>query len=256
MKRVLCFIVVTLSWFSISSHTIHSEEERKNVQFQVVDEQQKGIPDAEFALYQYGVLLNPDIVSDQNGTVLVSNLSYGEYTIQQKKTKYIYEIEHKSFVFQIDETSSTTLVLDKVINKKIKANVNLKLRMQEKESPAGIEINILNEKKELIERVKPDKDGNILVKDLPIGLYYIEQATKKEEWKLDVEHVEFEVTKANYNMNYVLSITFHKVAKENKNYTIYVFPAIILSTLTISIAYLYHRYRFYSVSELLEKIKS
>ncbi|MDO4282849.1 MAG: SpaA isopeptide-forming pilin-related protein [Clostridia bacterium] len=145
----------------------------KNAVFEILDEE-KNIIDT--------------ITTDENGIATSKNLTIGKYYYREKSVDDRYVLDTKEYIFKIDE--SNELVTKKVINEYVKGSLKIIKTDNVKKPLSGVEFEILNENKEVVQTLTTGSDGVAISQDLLKGKYYYRETKAPEDVVIDTsEHI-------------------------------------------------------------------
>ena len=117
--------------------------------------------------------------TDENGKIEINNLNTGNYILKETKTNEWYNLANdKQIDIQWNETAKEIVENELKkgqirIIKVDKDNNEIKLE--------GVEFNILNENKDIVEKIITDKEGCAITSKLPIDQKYLIQEIKTKE---------------------------------------------------------------------------
>ncbi len=163
--------------------TIHkvSEGDKKpiaNVTFQILDANKKVVD---------------TIVTDANGNAVTKELPEGKYYYKEVKVPAEYKLDETEYEFTMDYQDVTKEVVNKYANGKLKI-----LKVDENDIPLkGIEFEIYDENKNLVDTIVTNEKGEAISKDLPLGKYYYKETKAPENVIIDNNMYEFKISKDN-----------------------------------------------------------
>ncbi len=176
----------------------HEEEEIKGrIKVIKVDEDGNKLEGVEFRIGNEDVGYN-EYVTDQYGEINIPNLPVGEYKVTETSAL-------DGYVFDEDEAYTYTLVINEeqtydeitIKNKKYLDSLLTiyKVDKESKEPLANVKINIYNEDGSLYETATTDENGIIIITDIEIGEYYLEEVEAPTGYKKLEGKIEFEITR-------------------------------------------------------------
>lgn len=186
----LCFL------FTMSVGAV-SEKEQQGT-FYVCDENGNPVSDATFILYREDERLS-EMTSNQQGQIIIEDLSQGNYSLNQKNSKYGYLKLEEAFVFTIDEQLKKNSW--EILNPRISGSVFLTIKNDDSSIRNA---QILDEKLYVVKSIALD-DGMVFIEKLPIGTYYVKFEDEKE-FKVNEDTLSFDITPSNYNTGYMLTL--------------------------------------------------
>lgn len=209
MKRtVLCICMILISCFTFTE--IHSSQQFYDISFQVVDEKGNGIKGSTFILEQYG----EEVVratSDEKGIVLFSHRLYGEYILFQNSGVSGNDVMDHPITLQMDKKTPKKWILDNVINKCSTGSFSLNIVDKDKVAIAGMKLRIVNEENKVIKTVSTNKDGLVAMSVLPVGKYYLKQASLQGVYTMYDDKIDFMISK---DQTYTLQLNFDKAKSD------------------------------------------
>ncbi|MBE6156378.1 MAG: hypothetical protein E7161_01350 [Firmicutes bacterium] len=153
------------------------------------------------------------LVTDKDGYDISKKLPLGKYYIVEVKTNDNYVLDTKEYYFELTEKDDKTFVVYETLNffnYLEKGNFELvKKDLLSGKVLSGIEFNIYDVSGNLIYSGCTDKNGKILISDLPVGKYYVIETKTLEGYILNGERMYFEVE---YEKNTVLEISNKKIS--------------------------------------------
>lgn len=186
----LCFLVT----ISVGAA---SEKEQQGTIY-VCDEKGNPVSDATFILYREDERLS-EMTSNQQGYIIIENLSQGNYSLYQKNSKYGYLKLEEALVFSIDEQSKKNSW--EILNPRMTGSIFLTIK---NDDPSIQTAQILDEKLYVVKSMTLD-DEMVFIEKLPIGTYYVKFEDEKE-FKVNEHTLSFDITPSNYNTGYMLTL--------------------------------------------------
>ena len=120
------------------------------------------------------------------------NLDLGTYYVKELETLNGYELDSNEYEVHLDYVDGDTNVVEKsidIVNKKIKCDIVY----ISNESLENIEINVFNDKDEIVFTGITNSDGQVVIYDLVYGKYKIKQIKVPKGYILNEEEYSFEV---------------------------------------------------------------
>lgn len=144
----------------------------------------------EIGLYNSGGTLLRRLITNAQGRVSVT-LNYGSYYFKELKPLEGFVLSDEKIPFSV--TRDGAVIKKTLENEKIKSQVILSKIDSEGNPIEGVEIDLYNEKGELLNHYVTDLEGKITL-TLEYGTYYFEEVKAKEGFVLNSEKVPFAVT--------------------------------------------------------------
>ena len=161
------------------------ENEKKKGQIRVIkvdrDNNEVKLEGVEFNVLDENKEIIEKIVTDKEGIALTNKIPIDKkYLIQEIKTKENYVLSDEIKTITLKENQITDIIFE---NEKKKGQIKIiKVDKDNKDIRLeGVEFNILNEKKEIIENVITDKEGIAVTNKFPIDKKYLIQEIKTKE---------------------------------------------------------------------------
>ncbi len=133
-----------------------------------------------------------EYITNKNGIIEIKNLAPGKVKIKEIKVddKYILNGEEKEIVLQWGKTSKV-----EIQNNRKKGNLKIvKVDSENKEIRLeGIEFELYNDKKELINKLITNEKGEAKIENLDIGKYFLKEIKTNEQYILNQEQIELEI---------------------------------------------------------------
>lgn len=161
-----------------------------------LDEDGKYLENVEFGIYDEDYKLIKKVKTDKNGYAFIENLEIGTYYVKELSANEGYILDEKYHKVKIEYVDDKTEFIEKKLeftNKKIKCDVTYITSNKDGIGIENIEINVYNDLGEIVYNGKTNKDGKIIIEDLPYGNYYIKQLTVPSGYILNKEQVDFSV---------------------------------------------------------------
>lgn len=185
---------VLLQWGKTSKIEIENNRKKGNLKIVKIDAENKEIKleGVEFEVYNDKKELINKVTTDENGEATIKNLNIGTYIIKETKTNEQYILNENEIELKIEWNKETEI---KVENSKKKGDLKIVKVDAENEGIKldGVEFEIYNDKKELINKVTTDENGEIIVENLDIGNYIIKEVKTDEEYVLNDEKIEIQI---------------------------------------------------------------
>ncbi|MEG0283194.1 MAG: SpaA isopeptide-forming pilin-related protein [Erysipelotrichales bacterium] len=161
----------------------------------------------EFGLWNKGADVNNVApitkVKTVNGKLKFDNLEVGDYIVKETKTIGDYKENNKLYEATIDSINYE-IDLGTILNYKVEGSLNMK-KVDQKNNPlANATFGVWNKRDNSsytkpILKVTSDKKGNVEVKGLPVGQYYLKEINAPKGYKKSDKNVSFIINKENPN---------------------------------------------------------
>ncbi|MGL5979187.1 MAG: MSCRAMM family protein [Erysipelotrichaceae bacterium] len=158
-----------------------------------------GLEGVVFALYQDGVAIRNNLTTDENGEIVVDELSPGTYSFVETQGLAGYETVANPIVFTIEFNQQTTkeVVVNNLV---VRGSVGLHKVDFDADgiSIQGATFTLYQEEGEVVEaNLITDINGNIVVNDLLPGTYYFQETNAAPGYQLDATTKHFVVVEFN-----------------------------------------------------------
>ena len=130
--------------------------------------------------------------TDEEGKIVIKNIKYGKYYIIEKEAPEGYTINPEKMYFEIKEDGEVVkaTMKDKMIEGTLEFT---KTDVSESKTLPNTVIEIYNEKDELIFKGKTNEKGQIVIKNIKYGKYYIIEKEAPEGYTINPEKMYFEI---------------------------------------------------------------
>lgn len=151
---------------------------RGNIEFIKADEEDQGLPDAEFTIYKKSdtKFANPidTTISDENGLVKFEDVEYGKYIIKETKEPEGYNLSSELIEVEIKENKATVYPLKEGLsNTRIRGSLEItKVRKNTDRPLKNAKIALYTEKGQLVDEKVTGEDGKVTFENLVYGKYY------------------------------------------------------------------------------------
>lgn len=162
-------------------------------------EEETRLEGAEFSLYQEGVekVLMEGLVTDEDGELIVVDLSPGEYYFLETKAPagYLMKLEPLFFSIQETDTGAPERVSESMEN--YKGSVLLQKENSEGEPLLGAVFALYNESGDVVlEDITSDDEGVVRIESLEPGKYLLKETKAPEGYLLNTEPVAFSIAES------------------------------------------------------------
>ena len=169
-----------------------------------VNEDGNSLAGVTFGLYQSDGTLVDIVVTDESGIALFENLQAGTYQLKELATidgylldETVHEIELKL------ENNKLETVTIKLVNYQPKGSLEI-VKVDTNNNPLPeTEFILYDSNRKEIKKAKTDNEGKIIVDNLLLGKYYLEEITPADGYQLLDDIIEFEIN----NNKEVITIT-------------------------------------------------
>ena len=184
---------VKLEWNKTSNVIFENKRKKGSLKIVKVDADNNEIKleNVEFELYDEKGNLVKKVITDKNGEAYIENLDIGTYRLKETKTKDGYNLERD----RILEIKWNETKVERIENEKQKGQIEVyKVDKEDKNQKLeGVIFEVLDENKQVVEKIITNKDGYGITKKLPIGQYYIREIKTNENYVLNEEILKIEV---------------------------------------------------------------
>lgn len=169
----------------------------ENVVFNIYADEDIKTADGKHLYYSKGTLVDV-ITTDKNGYAISKKLPLGKYKLVEAKTDSTHVLDSEEYHFELTEIDNKTAVVYKsfnILNKYQKGELEFtKTDLISGEAIANTKIEIYTDSDELIFSGLTDKDGKIVIKNLPVNQkFYILESEPATGFVKTDEKVYFEI---------------------------------------------------------------
>lgn len=167
------------------------------VRFEIYADEDILTSDGQHLYYHKGDLVDT-IITNEDGYAISGKIPLGKYFIVETKTKDGYILDTNEFHFELIEINNQTAIVYKSysnLNILKKGNIEFtKTDLMTGDSIPNTVIEIYTESDELIFSGKTDENGKVVIENLKVGKYYIEEISPATGYILNEDKVYFEIT--------------------------------------------------------------
>ncbi|HAO5955188.1 TPA: LPXTG cell wall anchor domain-containing protein [Listeria monocytogenes] len=166
----------------------------------------------EFGLYNSdGELIAKD-KTNKNGQIVFENVPYGDYTMKELATVSGYLFNEKA-TSKVAVREDGANINSNFVNQQVLANAKLvKTDKATGKVLAGVEFELVNDKtNKTVGKYKTNKQGEIIVQNLPVGSYSWKETTALKGYKKNNKKNGFIVTDNDHQKTIVTKVTNEKV---------------------------------------------
>lgn len=159
--------------FNSSNGTFNYEETPlENVVYNIYADEDIKSSDGQHLYYSKGTLVDV-ITTDKNGYAISKKLPLGKYRLVEVKTDSLHVLDTKEYHFELTEVDNKTAIVYKsfsILNRYKKGELEFtKKDLVSGEAIPNTKIEIYTDSDELVFSGVTDKDGKIIIKDLPVN---------------------------------------------------------------------------------------
>lgn len=159
--------------FNTNNGTFNYEEiALENVVYNIYADEDIKSSDGQHLYYSKGTLVDV-ITTDKNGYAISKKLPLGKYRLVETKTDSLHVLDTKEYHFELTEIDNKTAIVYKsfsILNRYKKGELEFtKTDLVSGEAIPNTKIEIYTDSDELVFSGVTDKDGKIIIKDLPVN---------------------------------------------------------------------------------------
>ena len=148
-----------------------------------------------FDLYQEDGTLIDHIITNKNGYVKYNNLPLGKYYLVEITDLDNYNHDNNKYSFEIKKNGNEGVPVKLTIENYLKKG-NLEFTKLDLNTNEGIEntiVEIYSSDNKLLLTKETNKDGKVIINNLPVGKYYIKEKEANYYYQKTNEKIEFEI---------------------------------------------------------------
>ena len=174
---------------------IVNEKIKGSLKITKVSDDDKAIANVKFNILDENKNVVETVITDANGIAVSKELTPGTYYYKEVEVTNGYVIDSNEYKFEI--TNDGKLVSVKVVNKVAKGTLQI-TKIDSNNTPLdGVEFDILDESKNVVDHIITNKDGKASSKELPLGTYYYKETKAPDNVVMDESEHQFVLTENN-----------------------------------------------------------
>ena len=174
---------------------IVNEKIKGSLKITKVSDDDKAIANVKFNILDENKNVVETVITDANGIAVSKELTPGTYYYKEVEVPNGYVIDSNEYKFEI--TNDGKLVSVKVVNKVAKGTLQI-TKIDSNNTPLdGVEFDILDESKNVVDHIITNKDGKASSKELPLGTYYYKETKAPDNVVMDESEHQFVLTENN-----------------------------------------------------------
>ena len=164
-----------------------------------------------FTLFDENKTSLATFVTDEKGEIFIDKLPIGKYYLQESSTGEEYMLDDR--MQEIDLTKTNLQQVLEIENVRYKGSIKvIKTDGDTKQPLKGVEFTLYNGSQEKIGSYKTDKNGEILIEDLLLGTYYLQETKTLKGYALEDQMREINLTKE--DLDQVLEIENDRIEED------------------------------------------
>ena len=174
---------------------IVNEKIKGSLKITKVSDDDRAIANVKFNILDENKNVVETVITDANGIAVSKELTPGTYYYKEVEVPNGYVIDSNEYKFEI--TNDGKLVSVKVVNKVAKGTLQI-TKIDSNNTPLdGVEFDILDESKNVVDHIITNKDGKASSKELPLGTYYYKETKAPDNVVMDESEHQFVLTENN-----------------------------------------------------------
>lgn len=164
-----------------------------------------------FTLFDENKSVLATFVTDEKGEILIDKLPIGKYYLQESSTGEEYILDERMQEVNLTKTNLQQVL--EIENARYKGSIKvIKTDGDTKQPLKGVEFTLYNNSQEKIGTYKTDKNGEILIEDLLLGTYYLQETKTLKGYALEDQMREINLTKE--DLDQVLEIENDRIEED------------------------------------------
>ena len=174
---------------------IVNEKVKGSLKITKVDDEDKVIAGVKFNVLDENKNVVDEIVTNENGIAVSKELTPGTYYYKEVEVPDGYVLDGEEHKFEIK--NDVTLVAVEVVNEKAKGSLQITKYDSNGSTLAGVEFDILDENKNVVDHIVTDENGKAESKKLPLGTYYYKETKAPDNVVMDEAEHQFVLNENN-----------------------------------------------------------
>ena len=189
---------------------IVNEKVKGSLKITKVNDDDRAIANVKFNILDENKNIVETVITGENGVAVSKELTPGTYYYKEVEVPSEYVLDTQEYKFEI--TNEGKLVAVKVVNHYATGNLQI-TKIDSNNTPlSGVEFDILDESKNVVDHIVTDSEGKATSKDLPLGTYFYKETKAPENVVMDEAEHQFVLTENNQ----VIKKTVINKVKEGK----------------------------------------
>ena len=174
---------------------IVNEKVKGSLKITKVDDEDNVIAGVKFNILDENKNVVDEIVTNESGIAISKELTPGTYYYKEVEVPDGYVLDSEEHKFEI--TNEVTLVAVEVVNEKAKGSLQITKYDSNGSTLAGVEFDILDENKNVVDHIVTDENGKAESKKLPLGTYYYKETKAPDNVVMDEAEHQFVLNENN-----------------------------------------------------------
>ena len=151
------------------------------------------IAGVQFQIFNEAGQMVDTIVTDKNGEALSKDLALGKYTYKESKVPAGIVLDSTVRPFEI--TAHEQVITKNIVNRRIVGKLKIIKVDDMNQAPiAGVKFEILNNKKQVVDTILTDKNGEAITKELVYGEYSFREVSAPAGFVVNNKEYDFNIT--------------------------------------------------------------